>query len=277
MRQYKYYHITVQPKGCDGTNRNDDYLSNTLVSKLDTQLLLYSKHFARAIEKNTDKVGHHYHYAIELHNKMEREKLKDIVMQIVREQYDLSEQGEQRVVRVVQKTLKAFKLVAYGYCTKQFETIEGNPNYISKMPDEDITPYIEEYQQLVETKKKTDFQEWVLDTEKKPTAIRNISRYYEVLNIVIERENTENINEFNFHKLLYMHIVTKYKITYEYSSISKFHRQVLEYLYMYGYLTNTGSETLVNFTRFKKLVETDTINTETGNKTITLREYFDIS
>lgn len=278
MRNYRYFHITVQPKNCDGSSRDPyDFLTPQLVSKLDTQLMLLSKHFARGIEKNSDKSGRHYHIAIELKEKTERNTILNFVKDIVREFYDLTEVGERKAVYCYQKTLKQFKLVAYGYITKQFKTLQGNPNYKSQMPDEDISHYVKEYEELVERKKQTDFQEWVLDEEKKPTATRHISRYYEIMNIVIEKDNIENINEFNYHKLLYLHILTKYKITYEYNSISKFHRQVLEYLYMYGYLTNTGSETLVNFTRFKKLVETDTINTENGNKTITLREYFDIS
>jgi hypothetical protein len=236
-----------------------------------------SKHFARGIEKNTDKTGRHYHIALELHDKTESRKLKEITLDIVREVYDLSEKGTEKAVYCYQKTLKAFKLVAYGYITKQFKTLKGNPDYKSQMPDEDISQYIKEYEELVERKKQTDFQEWVLDEEKKPTAMRNISRYYETMNIVIQRDNIENINEFNYHTLIYLHILVKYKITFEYTSLQKFHRQILEYLYMYGYSTNIGSDTLVNFTRFKKQIEQDTIATERGTKTITIREYFDIS
>lgn len=278
-RLYRYYHITVQPKNCDGTNRNDDYLSGNLVRKLDTALVPLSKHFARAIERNTDLVGTHYHYAIWLKEKTERAPFTDFVRDIVREEYDLSEQGERKSVVVINKTQKEMKLIAYGYCTKQFGngTISCNANYKSDMPDEEFEEYKKEYEELVKRKKQTDFSEWVLDPFKKPTAVRNISRYYEIMDIIIEKEDIENINEFNWHKLLYLHILSKYRITFEYNSIQKFHRQILEYLYMKMKISEIGSETLVNFTRFKKTVDFEKIPFGKGFVKSDIREYFEIN
>lgn len=280
-RLYKYFHITVQPKNCDGTNRNDDYLSATLVRKLDTALVPLSKHFARAIERNKDLIGTHYHISIWLKEKTERKPMTDFVRDIVRECYDLSEQGERKSVVVINKTQKEMKLIAYGYCTKQFETLDGNANYKSDMPDEDFEEYKKEYEELVKRKKETDFSEWVLDTEKKPTSVRNISRYYEIMDIVIQRDNIENVNEFNFHKLIYFHILVNYKITFDYNSIKKFHRQILEYLYQKNdnniKLSEIGSETLVNFTRFKKQVDFEEIPYGKGFVKSDIREYFEIN
>lgn len=277
MRQYRYYHITVQPKNCDGTNRNDNYLTPNLVCKLDTQLQLLSKHFARGIEKNSDHIGTHYHIAIELKQKEEKEKLLNFIRDIVREEYDLSEIGERKAVVCMQKTLKSFKLIAYGYITKQFKTLSGNPNYKSHMPDEDTEVYTKEYEELTKRKKQTDFSEWVLDRSKKATAVRNISRYYEIMDIIIERDNIENITEFNWHTQIYFYIIREYNITFEYNSIQKFHRQILEYLYMKMKITEIGSETLVNFTRFNKKVDFTELPFGKGFVKTDIREYFEIN
>lgn len=276
-RLYRYFHATIQPKNCDGTNRNDDYLSSTLVRKLDSAIMPLSKHFARAIEKNTDKVGHHYHIVVWLKEKTERKPFLDFIKDIVKEEYDLSEQGEKLAVVVVNKTQRDMKLVAYGYCTKQFETLQGNPNYKSDMPDEEFEEYKKEYEELVKRKKETDFSEWVLDRSKKATAVRNISRYYEIMDIVIERDNIENITEFNWHTQIYFYIIREYNITFEYNSIQKFHRQILEYLYMKMKITEIGSETLVKFTRFNKKVDFNEIPFGKGFVKTDIREYFEIN
>ena len=278
MRTYKYFHITINPKNCDGSNRNDDYLTKSLIRELDNLLLPLSVNYARAIERNGDHIGHHYHFAFSAKEKWKSMDLQSQVHTCLVKFYELSEAGRKRAVCVRHKTEKQLKLVAYGYITKQYTKLgSSNPNYISNFPDEDLRQYKKEYESLKAKADFNRFSEWVLDCDKKKTAIQHISRYYEVMDIVIKNDEITDISEFNFHKKLYLHILVNYKISFEYNSIKKFHRQILEYLEMSGFSTNIGSETLVNFLKLQKqglYIET---HTENGYKQSKIGEYFEIN
>ncbi len=89
--RYNYFHITINPKNCDGSNRQIDFLSNELISELDKYLIYQSKSFARAIETNKDKLGHHYHFVLFAKQALEKKILNNHLKEMISHHYLLSD------------------------------------------------------------------------------------------------------------------------------------------------------------------------------------------
>ena len=254
VRLYKYFHITVNPKNCDGTDRIDNYLIPKLITELDSNLISLSAQYARAIEQNRDKYGKHYHFVMFSTEKYEEKNIKTKILDILQNHYALTEQGQNMSVKIKHKTLNQANLCAGGYLTKSFKKgFAKNELYITNIDDEKIKSYREEYETILSESAKGKFSKWVLYEEKDKTWIRTINEYCRAIDIIRNFEDTELIqfNSSNFQKY-YIHILQKYKIGFEYNNIKKFHRQIIEYLIMDNNSTETDNETLVHFIKFQK-------------------------
>lgn len=161
IKQYNYFHITVQPKNCDGSGREINYLSETLVSLLDGYLINISDKYARAVENNNDKTGQHYHFVSFAKKKDTCQNIKNNLLHIIQTIYTISDTAQKRLVYVKHKTNKQAHLCAGGYLTKQYSGRRLKTNI-----DEDtIKKYKQEYETLVVSSKQTEFSKWVLDYE----------------------------------------------------------------------------------------------------------------
>ncbi len=276
MQTYSFFHITIQPKNCDGSNREDfNFLTPHLVTLFDTYLNKQASQYARAIERNKDHTGQHYHYVLYAKEKLTIKKLKDDLLHIIQDTYAITDQAHKRLIYIKHKTRKQANLCAGGYLTKQYHGTAFKTNLEAEL----IKDYKLEYETLVSKKKLSEFSEWVLAYEKRkfPTSIRTINKYLEVISIIIEND-PEFLNKFNssnFHNF-YLSILYKYKISYEYSDVKKFHRQILEYLYCLGKSTKIDNESLVNLMRFNKSDEFKIIEHQNQYEENTILNYWSL-
>ncbi len=248
-RTYKYLHITVNPKNCDGSNRNEDYLEDKLVETLDSFLIKKSYRYARAIEKNNDNVGRHYHFALYGHQKYSIKYIKETLFEILEQFYLLSENAYKRSIVIKHKSLDKLNLVAGGYLTKQYKDISTiDNNYCTNISDEEIVKFKEEYETIVSTSATNRFSVWVLSQKDTLTSLQNINKYYEAISIIIQQDEEafNLLTADNFGKFK-CYIISKYRITFDFNNIRKLHRQLLEFLISINKFTNKDYETLVNF------------------------------
>lgn len=274
-RNYNYFHITVQPKNCDGTNREINYLSKNLIEVLDKYLLNISNNYARVVENNSDKTGQHYHFVCFAKKADTCEHIKSNLIHIISNIYSLSDTAQERLVYVKHKTLKQAHLCAGGYLTKQY----SGQRLVTNISSDVIEQYKKEYETLCVSKKSNEFSKWVLDYNKRsyPHVFNKINKYYEALSIIFE-EDKKILDEFsssNFQNF-YLSILYKYKISYEYSDIKKFQRQILEYLVVLSKNTNIDNESLVNLMKFNKSDEYKIIEDENQYETNTILNYWSL-
>lgn len=255
-RKYSYLHITINPKNCDASSREIDFLTDELIEELDKYLISLSYNYSRAIELNKDKMGHHYHFAMFSKFKRLPSYISKMLTEIVSHHYLLSEDSQKHLLQVKHKTKKQINLCACGYLTKQFKDItllKNNKKFISNIDDDDMKQYREEYETLHEQSAQNKFSVWVLDETKTLLSIKEINKYYEILVILIEKDEEVNkiISSSNFHKL-YPYILHKYKISYRYKNIKEFHRYIVEFLISINKYSKEDYESLVQLVKFQK-------------------------
>lgn len=253
---YNYFHITINPKNCDGSGIHINYLTKEIIKALDDYLISLSCEYARAIENNKDLVGQHYHFVVFAKKKTNLTYLKNNLTEIISHYYNLSEASEKRLIYIKHKTKKQAQLCAGGYLAKQFVEFDNTEHYrwINNIKDEDMVEYRKEYETLVENSNSASkFSKWVLNEDKTTTSIRCINKYYEVLDILLTIDETlvEMFNSLNFQNF-YIYILQTYKISYSFSKIQIFRRQIIEYLISKKLHSNLDYESLVDFLKFSK-------------------------
>lgn len=280
IRKYRYFHITVQPKNCDGSGREINFLTTELIELLDkhlcdtTQVLYY----ARAIERNKDLTGQHYHIVLFHHEKDKKsvQYYKDYINYLVGTIYNLSDNALQRLVFVKHKTKKQAYLCAGGYLTKQYKGRCLNTN-ISR---EELEKNRAEYETLVSNKKENEFSKWVLDCESRdyPHDLDRKNKYFEALSIIFKNDSEilAQFNSSNFHNF-YLSILYKYKISFPFKCIKTFHRQILEYLYVKSKTNKIDNESLVNLLQFSKSDEFKIIEDENQFEQQTILNYWSLN
>lgn len=252
-RTYRYLHITVNPKNCDGSGINKDFLLPEIIESLDNFLIKKSMKHSRAIEKNGDNVGHHYHFAFYGYQKVSIKYIQSQLWEILGEYYVLSENGLKRSVVIKHKTLDKLNLVAGGYLTKQYKDLtEIDDNYISNINDEELQKYKEEYETVSSTSAAKRFSVWVLADKDVLTSIQNINKYYEAISVIIDNDEEafNLLTADNFGKFK-CYIISKYKITFDCNNIRKLHRQILEFLISINKYNKKDYESLVDFYNMK--------------------------
>lgn len=291
-RKYSYLHITVNPKNCDASSRETDFLTDGLINELDKYLISLSYNYSRAIELNKDKIGHHYHFAMFSKYKRLPSYIKDMLTEIVSHHYLLSEDSKKHLIQVKHKTKKQIALCACGYLTKQFKGTEflklcrdeieqklnGEPSkFISNIDDDDMKQYREEYETLNEHSAQNKFSVWVLDENKTLQSIKEINKYYEVLVILMEKDEEIDkiISSSKFHKL-YPYILHKYKISYRYKQIKEFHRYIVEFLISINKYSKEDYESLVQLVKFQKEEWGIDIGTTNQYETNTILNYWSL-
>lgn len=277
-RQYKYFHITVNPKNCDSTDRAIDFLTPQLVKDLDICLISKALQYSRVIELNGDKIGHHYHFVLYSSQKLDINSIETELYNIIGKYYQLSDKAQGRTIKTHHKSLTQANLCAGGYLTKTFKNgFIDKKTYITNINDDDLKSYRKEYETKLSTSAKGQFSVWVLDENKTPTWIRSFNEYVKALIEIEKSDDVELIknNSSNFQKY-YIHILQKYKIGFEYNNIKKFHRQIIEYLITDNNFTETDYETLVEFLQFKKDEIINTNYTSNGYQPESILKYWSI-
>ncbi len=277
---YNYFHITINPKNCDGTGRNFNFLTKELYQALDKYLISLSSQYSRAIEDNKDLIGQHYHFVLFAKSKKNKTLLNTNLTEIISQYYNLSEASEKRLIYIKHKTKKQAQLCAGGYLTKQFKDFNKSCTfkYLSNINDEDMKSYREEYETLVENSNSTSkFSEWVLNVEKTTFAIEKINKYYEVLDILLVNDEKlkKMFSTLNFHNF-YIYILCKYKISYLYNRVEIFRRQIIEYLISKNLNSNLDYESLVNLLKFSKSDEFKIIEDENQYEQNTILNYWSL-
>lgn len=266
MRKYNYFTINVQPKNCDGSGQTEDYLSPKLHEQFRKYVSSMSNRYAIAIEQNSDEVNRHLHVALKTKKPLEVSDIHNTSYNILEQFYDITEAGYKRAIVIRHHTKRSFENTACGYLTKQFETLENNPNYESVGFDTlEINEYKSRYETEVEEHEKKKHEtkgihtkKFILDKNKRICLYKDINTYFKAVQIILEElQELDKINSSNFEKY-YIVILQEYKIGYQINSIKKFHRDFLFFLTTINQLTDFDTETLVNFLSFKKLVTNET-------------------
>lgn len=276
---YNYFHITINPKNCDGSGRHINFLTKEIVEALDKYLISLSSEYARAIENNRDLVGQHYHFVVFAKSKMNLNLLKTNLMEIISHYYNLSEASEKRLIYIKHKTKKQAQLCAGGYLSKQFVEFDNTEHYrwLNNINDEDMVEYRKEYETLVEKSSTNKFSLWVLNEDKTITSIRCINKYYEALDILLLHDEhlVKMFNSLNFQNF-YIYILQKYKISYSFSKIQIFRRQIIEYLISKKLHSKIDYESLVNLLKFSKSDEFLTIEDENQYEQTTILNFWSL-
>lgn len=291
-RLYFYYHITIQPKSCDGNNFAIDYLTQGLIENYRKLFLSLSKKFAYAIETNKDNSGHHLHCAIELNRPRTQSDLYKYLYELIENEYILSEGGYKRAIKALHKTKKQFGLCAGGYLSKQFKTIKSNPNYFSiGFSDEELNNYKSEHIELKELKEKksnnnnnTDKNyskqldpKHILDKNKySPDMYLHYNSYFKALVVILEKEPNLKINFVQNFEKIYNYILEEYQIGFVIQNKKRFDLMVLQFSICKNINSQKDTDTLVNFIRFKNEPDMEQTYTSKGTVQTYLNKYWSI-
>lgn len=260
-RKYNYFHFTINPKNCDGTNRTIDFLSKELITELDNYLIDLSLEYSRAIESNKDKYGHHYHFVMFAKTGLKKEQLEGHLLEIISHFYLLSADSKKHLLYIKHKTKKQAGLCAGGYLTKQFKDLseinrEDQSKYKTNISDEVIKTNRIEYESLEKDRAVSNFSEWVLNEDKyTPVVYTRITEYYKAIKTILDNDTTIKLNNAEEFPDFYISVLYKYKISFEYNNIRKFHRQILEFIISENNreeLEKSDYESIVNLLRFSK-------------------------
>ena len=253
-RTYLYHSINIQPKNCDGLCQELDYLPPKLIEQFRNLVSKKSNRYATAVELNKDEQNHHFHSAFKLRVKDSCENIRKECFNVLESVYDISDNGYKYAVVVNHHTKKTFENTACGYLTKQFSSLDNmNDNYQSVgFPDYEIKQFKQRYEE--EVKQFEENKKCVNTCRNHILLYKDINEYFKQLKIILDKKDElKNINSSNFEKY-YIVILQEYKIGYQFNSIKQFHRNFLFFLTSINNLSETDTETLVDFLRFKKTV-----------------------